>query len=511
MKLTETFKYKLYLDFLKLGGNCLIVLKYKRKKSIYQMQVTDYMFGLRKSVFIASIPNERLKALKLLTSVPRKKKRKRGRKKDILESFYKITYFIKKGDLTEIRPQYLMRFREVAILPESEINYEGIGKVDKLMIKSLQGFTGFFEYLIYCNNFTYFDELQIKLEDNGISFKNRFLNDIIIHELARIQIGIDNYTAYMNAIRFMRPLFLKNISRDPDYFPNVDIVSHALRIIPLKFFKAFFYNLLEEAFEFNIVKTRILVWDCQFVHSNSSDQFNKEKGSYNDPDAGFCKHNGKIYGVGYKVSTIYAFCGNRYIPVYCELFPGNQDEYSVFQLTFLHYFALGYCKPLIVLSDAGPYSLENLRFLFDMGIIPLINAKKNIKNQNVKKLKDYFYVNMDFIPESWTDEEIILLMNIRSGIERQFSHNIVVYHARRANVRGIEMVSKHRFMILILDLLKINTAYKIGRSDWIGKCRIFITTKRIDFDSIFPQLATQQGYQILLPNYNRRPAFFRMR
>ncbi|MHA1489044.1 MAG: zinc ribbon domain-containing protein, partial [Promethearchaeota archaeon] len=61
------------------------------KKSIYQMQIIDYLFGLKKSVFIASIPNQRLKALKLLASVPRKKKRKRGRKKDILKSFYKIS------------------------------------------------------------------------------------------------------------------------------------------------------------------------------------------------------------------------------------------------------------------------------------------------------------------------------------------------------------------------------------------------------------------------------------
>ncbi len=80
IKLTKTFKYKPYLDFLKLRGDCLIVLKYKRKKSIYQMQITDYIFGLKKSVFIANISNERLKALKLLTSVPQKKT-KTGEKK----------------------------------------------------------------------------------------------------------------------------------------------------------------------------------------------------------------------------------------------------------------------------------------------------------------------------------------------------------------------------------------------------------------------------------------------
>ncbi|GAI91919.1 unnamed protein product, partial [marine sediment metagenome] len=101
----------------------MITLKYKRKKSIYQMQITDYIFKPKDLVFIASIPNQRIKGLKLLNSVPRKKKGKRGRKKDILKLFYKIDHFIKMGDLTPLKPSYLRRFRDVSILPENEIVY----------------------------------------------------------------------------------------------------------------------------------------------------------------------------------------------------------------------------------------------------------------------------------------------------------------------------------------------------------------------------------------------------
>ncbi len=104
-----------------------------------------------------------------------------------------------------------------------------------------------------------------------------------------------------------------------------------------------------------------------------------------------------------------------------------------------------------------------------------------------------FYVNMDFIPFDWTKEDLILMMNIRSEIERQFSHNIVVYHARRANVRGLEMVSKHRYLILILDLLKINTAYKLGRPDMIGKARVFMMTKALIFIQYFLKLRKKMG------------------
>ena len=487
----------------------MIVLKYKNKDSFAQMQITDYIFKVKKQRFVMKIPKDYRTAMKLINSVPRKPKQKRGRKKDITKLFYKIDYFIKKGDLSAIKPLYLRRFRDVAVVPASEITYKGISRVEKLMLKALSGFTGFFEHIISCNNFSYFDDLQAKLEAKGISFRDRFLHDIIIFELSRIHIGIDNYTSYMNAIRYFQTTYLQTVLHDPYYFPSVAIVSHALRAIPLEALRHYFFELLEETYEFKIAKNRILIWDAQFVHSNSSDHFNKEKGSYNDPDAGFCKHQGKIYGVGYKVSTIYAYCGNRSVPIYCELFPGNTDEHTVFKETIKRFFALGFETPLIILADAGPYSIEILEWIFEMGIIPLINSRKSIKNQNIMKLNDNFYVNMDFIPSDWTKDDLILMMNIRSEIERQFSHNIVVYHARRANVRGLEMVSKHRYLILILDLLKINTAYKLGRPDMIGKTRTFIMTKGVDFYSIFPEIAKEDGFQILLPQYSRNPTFLR--
>ena len=494
---------------IKQRGKRLIILKYKRKPSVIQMQVTDYIFGVKKQVFIMSIPRDYRMAMKLIKSVPRKLKQKRGRKRDIRKLFQKIDHFIRKGYLTPMSPRYLKRFRDVAVVPESEINYDGISRVEKLMLKALLGFTGFFEHVIHCNNFAYFDELQEKLESRGISFRNRFLHDMIIFELSRIHIGIDNYTSYLNAIRYFQANYLKTVLHDPNYYPTVDVVSHAMRALPLKALKQFFFELLEEAYEFKIAKNRILIWDCQFVHSNSSDHFNRRKGSYNDPDAGFCVHQGRIHGVGYKVSTIYAYCGNRSVPIYCELFSGNTDEHSVFKTTFSNFFKLGLEKPLVILADAGPYSIEILRWLHEKGIIPLINSRKSVKNQNVVKLTDHFHVNMDFVPSSWTKEDLISMMNIRSEIERQFSHVVVVYHARRANVRGLEMVSKHRYLILILDLLKIITAYKIGRPDLIGKTRIFTMTRGADFYLIFPEIAKKDGFQLLLPDYSRRPTFSR--
>ncbi len=237
----------------------MIILKYKNKDSMAQMQITDYIFEVEKQVYVMSIQKDYRTAMKLINSVPRKPKQKRGRKKDIIKLFYKIDHFINKGDLTPIRPQYLRRFRDVVVVPASEINYEGINHVEKLMLKALSGFTGFFEYIIYCNNFSFFDDIQEELELKGLSFRDRFLHDIIIFELSRIHIGIDTYTSYMNAIRYFQANYLKTVLHDPTYFPDVAIVSHTLRVIPLDVLKQFFFELLEETYEFKIAKNRILI------------------------------------------------------------------------------------------------------------------------------------------------------------------------------------------------------------------------------------------------------------
>ena len=78
-----------------------------------------------------------------------------------------------------------------------------------MILKSLQGFTGFFEHVMYCNKFSFFDDLKEELELKRVSFKNRFLHYIILFELSRIHTGIDNYTAYLNAIKNFRTTYLK--------------------------------------------------------------------------------------------------------------------------------------------------------------------------------------------------------------------------------------------------------------------------------------------------------------
>ncbi|MHA1682372.1 MAG: hypothetical protein ACTSUE_15655 [Promethearchaeota archaeon] len=127
---------------------------------------------------------------------------------------------------------------------------------------------------------------------------------------------------------------------------------------------------------------------------------------------------------------------------------------------------------------------------------PLVNSRKNVTRQNVKKLGTHLYINMDFIPSNWTDDGIRRIYAIRTAIERSFSHNVQVYNARRVNVRGKDAVYKHRHLILCLDLLKMKRAFLVGRPDLIGKWRIFIKNRKTGRPFVYRE-TQQEGYTIL--------------
>nr|MDO8087957.1 hypothetical protein [Candidatus Sigynarchaeum springense] len=155
----------------------------------------------------------------------------------------------------------------------------------------------------------------------------------------------------------------------------------------------------------------------------------------------------------------------------------------------------------VLLADAGPYSIENLQLIWSKNVVPLINSRKNIVKQNVHKLGEHLYINKDFVPLHWTDDDINLLYALRSAIERAFSHNIQVYKARRTNVIGKDAMTKERYLILILDVLKAKTAFHIGRPDLIGKARSFELNKKTTLGGM-PRVAKDAGYAILAPNVN---------
>jgi len=123
----------------------------------------------------------------------------------------------------------------------------------------------------------------------------------------------------------------------------------------------------------------------------------------------------------------------------------------------------------LIISDTGPYSLNNLEHVKYRNMLPVIRARSDIKTQPVKELKKGYYFNTDFIPPEWSAEFFLFIFNFRLMIEQENSYNHTYYNAGRMNTRGMEAAIKHQKSIYILELLKALTAYKLGRSDLVMK------------------------------------------
>ncbi|MHA1729586.1 MAG: hypothetical protein ACTSWY_12790, partial [Promethearchaeota archaeon] len=96
-----------------------------------------------------------------------------------------------------------------------------------------------------------------------------------------------------------------NILRDPEFVPTVQDFSRWYHSVPVEAFKDQFSQLIEELMKLHLITFKVMIWDCQFIHSNASDYKNKKTGQYSDAGAGIGRHNNKFLGVGYMASTLY--------------------------------------------------------------------------------------------------------------------------------------------------------------------------------------------------------------
>lgn len=482
----------------------MIVLKYTRKPVIIQMQLNDYIGGMQKEIFHMNVPKEYIAGKKALQ--PRKK-RKRGRRKSRSMPGFQTTldYWLGLFSATTMSPYYLKRRRSPRKLVQDEVVPWIMPAHEYVILQYYSEFTGYLDYLFWDDIFDYFNDVHLELEDDGIRVGARFLKDIIMLEMIRIQVGIDSYEAFAVIFEMFGANTLLDKFQNVNYLPSTQDFSRAFHAVPSSYFTAFFDEILEQCVDLGLVNFDIIIWDGQFIRANCSNQKDKTTGKYTDPEAGYYRHDGKKLGVGYVASTYYAFCGSYLVPVYCEIVPGNQNDVVTFSEGFKRYLSLGHPKPKVVIADAGPYAIATLQWIIERCIIPLINSRKNVTRQNVKKLGSHIYINMDYIPSNWTDDEIRCLYALRTAIERSFSHNIQVYNARRVNVKGKDAVYKHRLLILCLDLLKMKRAYLIGRPDLIGKSRVFIKNRTTGRPNVYISMQ-QAGYQ-LLDEYSRDPLF----
>jgi hypothetical protein len=473
----------------------MIIILYKIKPSIYQTQLTDFI-GLRTvEKYDMNVPKDYRTARKKFRWIPIHPTWGKHIKKSNnppSESQKRIQDYV--NWVPKKQGHYIYRFPRVKIPRFEDHGMHLISQMEWDMHRYLKGFDGFFENLFEFNDFSYFQELQGTLEDNGVSFKNMFIEDVIAYELLRINLGFKNYKGIEKMGKFTRypPLF--GITHDHKFFPNAADLSYVLTRIPSEALFEFFQLLVKECVDCGIIVPRILIWDGQFIRSNCNNNKEKDSPVYNDPDAGYCRHNGVKKGVGYDPGILYAYCFDRWFPVYFKMFAGNRNDILAFRETMTGFFQATKYEWQVVIADSGPYSLQNMKNMQHKGLVPVIRARKNLKTHPIKQLKKDFYFNTDFIPEEWSDELFLKIYSFRPMIEQGNSYNNTYYNAYRMNTRGMEAAIKLRSLIYILELLKALTAYKLGRPDLKMKPTAFENSRYFNFKMMLPDLARDSGF-----------------
>ena len=473
----------------------MIIILYRIKPSIYQTQLTDFT-GLKSiEKYDMNVPKDYRIARKKFRWIPIHPtwgKRAPPTTISIPKSQKKLQDFV--DWVPKLKDKYLYRFPRVKIPRFEDFSLNVISKMEWDMHRYLKGFNGVFENLFEFNDFSYFQELQGVLEDHDVSFKDMFIEDVLAYEMLRINLGFKNYSGIERMGRFLAypPLF--SIIHDHNFFPKAQDISYVMTRIPAEALFEFFQLLVKECIDCGIIVPRILIWDGQFIRSNCSN--NKEKGNtkYNDPDAGYCKHNGVKKGVGYDPGILYAYCFNRWFPIYFKMFAGNRNDILAFRETMEEFFSHTEYEWQVLIADSGPYSLQNMENMCFKGLIPIIRARKNLKTHPTRELKKGFFFNSDFIPKEWSDEFFLKIYSFRPMIEQGNSYSNTFYNASRMNTRGLEAAIKLRSLIYILELLKALTAYKLGRPDLIMRPTAFESSRHINFRQILPFEAQKSGY-----------------
>lgn len=475
----------------------MIRILYKRKANIYQTQLTDFIHGMSIETYEMWISKDRNLVRKNFSWVPMRQYNRRVVSEELNESTLiqlEITRFIQW--VPKLKGHYLYRFPRVKTT-RFEDHAEGIiSKKEWDMLHYLDKFKGYLEYLFYFNDFSFFDDLQERLESGDVSFKGMFLRDVFAYELFRVNLGTKDFAGLEKLGGFLNASPLFDVCHDPCFFPTAADLSYVMKRIPSEALFEFFQLLVKECFKLGIIIPRILIWDGQFIRSNCNNNKNKDKDRYNDPDAGYCRHNGTKKGVGYDPGILYAYCYNRWFPIYFKMFPGNRNDTRAYRETLSAFLKDTKKKWMISIADSGAYSLKNMEYIRNMGLVPVIRSKKNIKNQPVKELKEKFYFNTTFIPKEWSVDFFLKIYSIRPMIEQGNSFNTTYYNGSRMNTRGIDAAIKQRAIIYILVLLKAITAYKTGRPDLIMTPSAFEASKYFGAQFAKVRLAEESGYLI---------------
>ncbi len=256
----------------------MIHILYKLRANIHQTQLGDFIGNKRVEIYKMWDSKDYRLARKnfFWLSIRRYRKRIISKYSEKFNKYQrKIVDYLKW--VAKLRGKYLYRFPRIKIPRFEDYAELIISKKEWDMFLYFPKFDGHYEDLFEFNDFSFFDNLQERLEEEGVSFKKMFITDVFKYEMLRVNLGFKNYSGLEKMSKFMKHAPLFSVTHDYTFFPTAADMSYVMKRIPAEELFAFFQLLVKDCIDVGIIIPRILIWDGQFIRSNSKNNKDKNK------------------------------------------------------------------------------------------------------------------------------------------------------------------------------------------------------------------------------------------
>lgn len=394
---------------------------------------------------------------------------------------------------------------KINVIDKDAFVKDSISDLEYLYYKTFKSCRGNFYYMAMLNDFSLFDKYQVDNLSIQRACGQYSLADLVKMRFFMFKLGFRNYEQFYRAMVYMpflpREMDLETIDRIKE-MPHVSTFEHALNVAGSKPVVMFFNQLLQESAGCGLVDFKVLMMDGTFFHANCNNNVNKEKGKYNDPDAGYRRHSGKKFGAGYLADCASSHQGTYVLPVHFCVYPGQVNEAGMFAKTYTSIPAWIKRQCRILLGDRGKYSIDNCRLVHDDGIVPMIDAPPNIVKHNLVDTPREHRFNVDFIPRGWIPE-LDRIYALRGLHEASFSQDSLVYPGKRLSGYTIDIATQHFAFLKCLDHLTALTAYKTGRPDLAWSSTAF-TAPEVNLSMAFWENEAEASGFSLLDKYAKK-------
>ncbi|TFF89173.1 MAG: hypothetical protein EU549_01535 [Promethearchaeota archaeon] len=441
---------------------CYIIIW--KRKTIIQMQIDDYIGDPTTNYLYMNNSSHRRCNEELLGGIGIKRRKKRPKKIKLPDNQTKIDQFIK---------IYAINTDKQFKLPyHKKLNYPTVSSKFKSSLEytALQAFPnarGYLKNIFQFNSMDFWSFIP-KSRRKKSMYKKLSMIDVFKLEMARYKRGVKYYKEWIDQLNNI-PGLIDAVQIPTNDIPDPSQYGKLVHNLGSENIRNYFYTLVNECMKYNLIDCKVIIWDGRFLESYCSKNKNKELKAFSDSEAGKYKHISKYRGVGYVDSTF--ICGYYSLPIHYNVFPGNRNDNIVFRKSFKKLMDINYPQSYLLLADSGPYSKKNLKLVRYYKIVPIIYARKNIK-ENVIKVGHRKYINIKYIPDN-IKPYIKKIMSLRYKVEWEFSPAKVSYKADQMINRGIENARISIGKLKCIELLTALTAVKNHRPDLINSPTAF--------------------------------------